>query len=125
MKRQTKQKEQLLLFLQQTDKAFVAKDIIQACQAFASQATVYRMIEELVETGDIVVCETDNSGYVYRYVKQDCDCHYHLVCSQCHQVYHFKMDLMDQVSMQLMQDHQFKLDHHITMQGECQACLKK
>lgn len=124
MKRQTKQKEKLLLFLQQLDKAFVVKDIILACQSFASQATVYRMIEELVDSGDVVVCETNDLGYVYRYVKQDCDCHYHLICSRCHQVYHFKMELMDQVATQLMSQHHFKLNHHITLQGECQTCSK-
>ncbi len=124
LKRQTKQKEQLRLYLQTQDKAFVVKDIVLACKPFASQATVYRMIEELIASGDIVVCESQE-GYVYRYAKHDCKAHYHLVCRSCHQVYHIHTDIIEALSTELMNQYHFQMDHQITLQGACQTCLKK
>jgi Fur family transcriptional regulator, ferric uptake regulator len=83
------------------------------------QATVYRTLKLLVESG---LAEPTRFGDgTTRYEAADAEDHHdHLVCVECGHIVEFRNDEIERLQQVIAQDHKFKVtDHKMVIYGEC------
>ena len=90
----TKQKNELLEFFKEnSDKCFLAKDIIKNSSISLGEATVYRTLSRFVEDGllkKFISSEGSGAYYQYNENSRGCDSHFHLKFFKC--ITHFHID---------------------------------
>ena len=88
------------------------------------QATVYRTLKLLVESG--LANSSRFGGGATRYEASDEDDHHdHLVCTQCGRIIEFRNDTIEHLQEQVASEHDFLMeDHKMEIYGVCASCRR-
>ena len=88
-----------------------------------SLGTVYRNLNLLVETGEILKLTCGNGPDHY---DGNATPHYHFVCRECGQVYDIDLDEMTGLNASVQSKAPGKIDSHsILFYGHCYQCMEK
>ena len=131
-KRNTKQKSLLLdYFIKNKHKHLSIDTILQDLSSdkqSISQATVYRLINTLVQEGlirKIVIDDKKCSCYQYIDTNQKCYEHYHLICNKCGAMLHFDNNIIDNLKDNIYSTFNFEIDtSKVVFYGICSKCKK-
>lgn len=130
----TRQRDEILQSIQSFGEAhFTAADVVLCLKERGvriGQATVYRMIDRLSETGELRKYVVDGStAACYQQVKHDvehCHEHFHLKCESCGALLHVECHELSRIASHMEADHGFVIDHGKTVfYGRCQRCAAK
>ena len=130
IKRNTKQKEEVLNYLKTTESAHISvSDIQNVLQNKVGLTTIYRILNELVETGTIIKKALENKqGFCYQYIdkKKTCNEHYHVICEECNDVLHCDPNSMKNICKDFEENYHFAIDKSkVVFYGQCQNCIEK
>ncbi len=113
---------------------FTASDLVSRVNSEGSsvgQATIYRMIERMVENGELrkyVVDGTTAACYqlAEKSHKKSCNEHFHLKCESCGKLIHVECEELNKISSHMNEDHGFLIDSSKTVfYGICRECKMK
>ena len=94
-----------------------------------NRSTIYRNLDKLVESGDILVFKgKDSESAFYQYLGEhkECNAHLHLQCNSCGKIFHLEHGFVDDFMDKLRKDIKVELDVSKTMLvGTCEKCLGK
>lgn len=127
----TKQKMQILEMLKNNKQRHLNVDemlfILSAEQISVSRATLYRYLDVLVSTGEVKkFLIGENEKACYQYSDDDCQEHFHLVCTECGKLIHMKCEKVNEIIEHIDEDHNFKVDPgRVVFYGLCSDCQKK
>ena len=111
--------------LARTGEAFSTDDLWQGLRAEhrrIGRATVYRSIEQLVESKVLDRVDLSDGSRMYRVCGGSH--HHHLVCNLCHHVVEFRECLSVKTIEEIGRRHGFTVqDHKLTVYGTCSSCL--
>ncbi len=87
---QTQQKRELLAFLRRHALTPLSIEDMVAGLHTMGKSTVYRLVNQLVESGDVArFVKGNNRHFVYQYLERDdCRRHLHCRCVTCGKLYH-------------------------------------
>jgi Fur family ferric uptake transcriptional regulator len=112
--------------LARTGEAFSADDLwqdLRAANGRIGRATVFRSIEQLVESKVLDRVELSDGSHKYRVCGGSH--HHHLVCTLCNRVVDFRECLSAQKFEEIGRQHGFTVnDHKLTVYGTCSRCLE-
>ncbi|MDR3554172.1 MAG: transcriptional repressor [Syntrophobacteraceae bacterium] len=112
--------------LARSGEAFSTDDLwqdLRAANGRIGRATVYRSIEQLVESKVLDRVELSDGSHKYRVCGGSH--HHHLVCTLCNCVVDFRECLSAQKFEEIGRQHGFTVnDHKLTVYGTCSRCLK-
>lgn len=128
--RNTKQKELIINILNNNkDKHLTAEEILVEINQennVIGQATVYRVLGQLVNSGIVrKYIGVDNKKACYQYVdhKQKCNLHYHFVCEQCGQTIHYKNSSVEEFKNTILNENGFEINlQKFILYGICKEC---
>lgn len=128
-KRNTKQKQMILEFLEKNkNKHLSINEIVIGLDNKIGTTTIYRKINDLIDEGMINKIPLNNSqGYCYQYAPKTeaCKNHYHLVCQSCEKLTHFDSDILLNVIEEASEKENFEIDiPKIVFYGICKDCRK-
>ena len=84
-------------------------------------STVYRTLEVLEELGLVRHAHLSDRAPTYHTVTDHE--HFHIVCRNCHRVVSVDPHMLDQLSADLREQHDFVIDvGHLTVFGACEEC---
>lgn len=101
--------------------------IIRARNPSIGQATVYRTLKLLVESG-LASPSRFGDGTTRYEASHDGEHHDHLVCTTCGAIIEFRDDEIERLQEQIAAQHHFRVtDHRMVIYGSCQdaACTRK
>lgn len=99
--------------------------IIKKIDSSIGQATIYRMLKLLVDSGIASKLEMGNGVPVYE-LNIDQDHHDHLICENCHKCIEFNDDRIEELQVKLAESYGFKLtSHQMYLYGLCPDCKEK
>lgn len=91
-----------------------------------SQATVYRNLDKLVDSGLVLkFFISERIGACYQFADKDSECnnHYHLICTECGEVLHLDCSFFTDMFEHLDSVHNFKANNLQTViYGLCAKC---
>ncbi|NLC87680.1 MAG: transcriptional repressor [Clostridiaceae bacterium] len=127
--RNTKQKEKIIKYLKENkNKHLTIQEIQNALEDQIGLTTIYRMVNCLVEKGEIIKIPLDNKqGFCYQYKEHtaECESHYHLICEECGDLIHFKSDKVLNIIEQAQEDKKFFINNEkVVFYGKCKECQK-
>jgi Fur family transcriptional regulator, ferric uptake regulator len=98
--------------------------LVKSCDSRIGQATVYRTLKLLTESG---LAHTSRfGGTATRYEPSDDEHHDHLVCKACDLIVEFCNDQIEALQEQVAEEHGFKLKtHKMELYGLCPECQAK
>jgi len=97
---------------------------VKARSAGVHLATVYRVLEALMQYGIVDHVHLPHGATTYHVVEPGHRNHLHLVCRGCDTVLDAPPDTLDEVAARLDQQYQFRLaPHHVALTGWCSACV--
>lgn len=130
----TQQMQELVKFFQsipgqhvtvnEIDRYFRAKSIK------VGLTTIYRNLDRLVESGDLVKYTVDGANsayYEYRSQPEDSgeETHFHCMCNRCGNLIHLECGEIDEFEDHLLRAHGFQVDSSKTVfYGLCSRCRK-
>lgn len=123
----TKQRDEIVeFFSKHRGKCFSAKDIIKSGEIKSGEATVYRTLSKLAESGILKRFTDGSSGACYQLAEgADCDKHFHLRCEKCGKLIHVDCGFMAEIKGHIEDSHDFYVDLGKTVfYGLCGACVK-
>ena len=128
--RNTKQKELIINILNNNkNKHLTAEEILMNINKennMIGQATVYRVLGQLVKSGIIrKYIGADNKKACYQYIdkKTKCNMHYHLVCEKCGQTIHYANSSVEKLKNIILKENGFELNlQKINFYGLCNGC---
>ncbi|MBO5789419.1 MAG: transcriptional repressor [Clostridia bacterium] len=128
-KYKTEQREKLITFLKaHANEQLSMRDILDAMTAQGvGESTVYRLIKELVESGEVRRFVVEHNRRFYYQAVRDISCghHVHLKCVGCGKLIHLSGFVSDFIHKQIEATHHFALDEQLTMfYGKCATCQK-
>ena len=127
----TVQKGELLDFLSRhKSAAFTVKEIADLMKADADipkppgESTVYRLIKELVESGEVKRTVRGNSRtFVYQLTDgESCHHHLHMKCINCGKLYHMDDDASRALVERILKVDSFEIDSSAVLPGKCGDC---
>lgn len=130
----TKQKEELLEYLEQVPEKHIT--VADVCEHFRSHnrnigtTTVYRQLEKLVDEGLVNKYIIDaNSPACFEYIDRKNSCKdsscFHCKCEKCGKLIHLHCDDLKEVQSHILEHHGFSIDPLRTVfYGVCQECAK-
>ncbi len=126
-KRNTKQKNEILKFLENNkNKHLLIKEIKENIDEKIGTTTVYRVIKELVEEGTIIKKPLENTqGFCYEYKDKNKEClnHYHLICEECNSLTHIESDLVLKACKREEKNLNLKINFEkLVLYGKCKEC---
>jgi len=129
--RNTKQKELVINTLKdKKDNHLTAEEILENIKKVStdiSQATVYRILGQLSESGMArKYIGADNKKACYQYVDSEhkCNMHYHLICDKCGQTIHYENSDVERLSKSILQEKGFEVNlQKIVFCGICKKCI--
>ncbi|MGN0242707.1 MAG: Fur family transcriptional regulator [Lachnospiraceae bacterium] len=87
-----------------------------------SRATVYRNLNRLSKTGQILKIEIPGGADRFEHV---CQKHYHVKCEKCGRLFDVDMEYMEDLESKIKDDHNFVFTgHNIIFTGICPECRK-
>lgn len=121
----TKQKDIILDTIKKQEHDFTIKDIYEKLNHEVGLTTIYRLVDKLVDNGALRKnIDKDNITY-YEYLEEcSCDNHFYLKCDKCGAIEHVDCDCINELSMHILKEHDFKLNkQHIFINGLCHKCI--
>ena len=128
MKYKTKHKTELIEFLKKNEDKHLTIQEIQRSLKGIPQATLYRLMDSLVEAGQVRKYYIEpNSSCCFQYVDNEhCHEHFHLICKKCGKLIHLECDEVDHLLQHIKDDHGFDIDvSKVNFYGECEECRKE
>lgn len=122
----TKQRDEIVeFFSKRRGKCYSAKEIIKSGEITSGEATVYRTLSKLTESG-VLKRFTDGNSSCYQLADSDeCSSHFHLKCEKCGKLIHLDCDFIDQIQEHIKSKHDFLVDIGKTVfYGLCCDCAK-
>lgn len=125
--RNTKQKELLLnYFKNNSNKHISVSKIKENMDGRVGLTTIYRIINSLVKTGEIIKIPLDDKqGFCYQYNcrKEECQMHYHLICENCGKLEHFECGDVDKIIEGAKNNKDFSINpQKVVFYGKCKKC---
>ncbi len=125
----TKQKDLVADILKKQRKDFTAKELFAKLvrrDASIGLTTIYRILQQLVQDGEIIKLPEANGTIYYRVVKE---CHKKghcfLKCESCGRIIHSDCELFNELSDHLKDRHHFLIEKkNMTIYGNCERCQK-
>ena len=121
--RNTKQKELILQVLSNDKSHPTIKDIynkVHALDKNVGQATVYRNINKLVDSGKVKRLSIDKDITRYDGDKSN---HYHFICNSCNKVIDIPYKGIDVPADKINHDYNIQIDDcEIIFRGQCNEC---
>ena len=121
----TKQRELILDNIKKrTD--FTIKDL-EISLPEVGQTTIYREINKLLKSGELIKIIKNNSNTHYQYInKCNCDHHIYLKCTICGEMTHIDCEFINDIKKHIKLDHNFKMNtDNLIFNGICQKCCNK
>ncbi len=88
-----------------------------------SLGTVYRNLNNLAESGDLLKIHLANGGDRY---DADIEDHFHFVCNDCQNVFDLELPQISAVLSEVAKEHEFEVSgHQLIFNGRCKKCKKK
>lgn len=129
----TMQKEELKCFLaRHRSEGFTVKQIADKMRAdpevtkAPGESTVYRLVKELVESGEVKRTVKGNSrNFVYQLTEgEGCHHHLHMKCVTCGKLYHMNDKESREIVERIFKEDNFELDSSAVLPGKCKDCKK-
>lgn len=123
----TKQRDEIVeFFSKHRGKCFSAKEIIKSGEIKSGEATVYRTLSKLAESGVLKRFTDGSAGACYQLAESaDCDKHFHLKCEKCGKLIHIDCGFMAEIKGHIEENHDFLVDLGKTVfYGLCGDCAK-
>jgi len=123
----TKQRDEIVeFFSKHRGKCFSAKEIIKSGEIKSGEATVYRTLSKLAESGVLKRYTDGSAGACYQLAESaDCDKHFHLRCEKCGKLIHIDCEFMAEIKGHIEENHDFFVDLGKTVfYGLCGDCAK-
>jgi len=129
----TKQRQLILNYLIQNKNTHITADDVsdhlRRQGTSVGKATIYRYLDRLVAQNVVRRFSLGNrASACYQYIgdDQDCQAHYHLMCTGCGKLIHMECSDLDRIFCHLDEEHSFKADPSKTIvYGECRECSRK
>ena len=127
----TAQREALLGFLRgNSDKAFTVQEIAEGIkqdsriEKVPGESTLYRLIKELVESGEVRRTVMGNSRtFVYQIMNgDDCGHHLHMKCKECGKICHMDEQESREIMEKIRSNDSFEVDSSTILVGKCSDC---
>ncbi|HCJ41215.1 Fur family transcriptional regulator [uncultured Ruminococcus sp.] len=127
----TVQKGELLDFLgRHRASAYTVKEIADLMKADSDipkppgESTVYRLIKQLVESGEVKRTVRGNSRtFVYQLTDgESCHHHLHMKCITCGKLYHMDDEASRELVERILQEDSFEIDSSAVLPGKCGGC---
>ncbi|MBN2288186.1 MAG: transcriptional repressor [Candidatus Glassbacteria bacterium] len=91
----------------------------------ASIASIYRTLDVMIKSGLVVQHRFGKRFKRFEAVREDWH-HDHLVCISCNKVLEFKNDTIEELQIQVAEQHDFMITNHkLDIYGFCSKCAKK
>lgn len=129
---QTEQKKILLAYMKaHSDRAFTVEELCGRMKeelpgkCVPGKSTVYRLMPALVQEGLVKRFTKENSRkFLYQMVcGEHCGKHLHMKCSVCGKLYHMEDEESEELLLQVMRKHHFRIDGGKTLLfGQCEEC---
>ncbi len=129
----TKAREEIMAYLKEhTEQRSTAKEIYEAVSKRTegiNRTTVYRNLDRLCETGEILKFKEANSDawyYQFSLEHDHCDEHMHAQCSICGRIFHLDAPFVNTFGVKVMAEYGLSIDPSQTIiVGKCSACRHK
>ena len=127
----THQKEELKCFLaRHKSESFTVRQIADMMKAdpevskAPGESTVYRLVKELVESGEVKRTVKGNSrNFVYQLTEgEGCHHHLHMKCVTCGKLYHMNDEESREIVERIFREESFELDKSAVLPGKCKDC---
>ncbi|WP_028511164.1 transcriptional repressor [Ruminococcus sp. NK3A76] len=127
----TLQKEELRCFLaRHKTESFTVRQIADRMKAdpevtkAPGESTVYRLVKELVESGEVKRTVKGNSrNFVYQLTEgEGCHHHLHMKCVACGKLYHMNDEESREIVEKIFKEESFELDQSAVLPGKCREC---
>ena len=127
----TLQKEELKCFLaRHKTESFTVRQIADKMKAdpevskAPGESTVYRLVKELVESGEVKRTVKGNSrNFVYQLTEgEGCHHHLHMKCVTCGKLYHMNDEESREIVERIFREDSFELDKSAVLPGKCKDC---
>ena len=125
----TKQKDEILKAISEFGQAhFTASDVVKKLSDKGlqiGQATVYRTIDRLSESGELRKYIVDGAASCYQISDghKGCHEHFHLKCALCGALIHAECEELMKIASHIASDHGFTVDFSKTVfYGTCDKC---
>ena len=98
----TKQKNSIKdLFINNPNEYFTAEELLSilVCdKKLVSKATLYRTLDLMISSGEIIKYNVENNKSCYQYSNCDDNSHIHFRCQSCGKILHIKNPLVDTIT---------------------------
>ncbi len=129
----TKAREEIMAYLKEhTEQRFTAREICEAVSGKTdsiNRTTVYRNLDRLCETGDLLKFKEPNQDawyYQYSFDHDHCDEHMHAQCSECGRIFHLEDSFADTFEKKVQDEYGLIIDPSKTIIiGKCDKCRDK
>lgn len=127
----TLQREELIAFMSRhKSSAYTVKEIADMMKQDASipkppgESTVYRLIKDLVESGEVKRTVRGNSRtFVYQLTDgESCHHHLHMKCVSCGKLYHMDDEASRELVERILKEDSFEIDSSAVLPGKCGGC---
>ena len=129
MKYVTKNKLQILDYIKShKDEHLTIEQIYQGLNKKIPIASLYRIVDSLVEDGQIRKFITDiNVPACFQYIGDNNEhMHFHLLCTECGKLIHLECDEVNHLVSHIQDEHDFQIDiTKVNLYGLCADCLRK
>lgn len=121
----SRQREMIIDFLKSSKEHPTAETILEKVREFdplVARGTVYRNLNLLAETGEIIKIPALDGGDRFDYIYEK---HSHAICKKCGKVIDFNSDICSELSAELEEKLGFiSSECGITVAGICEECNK-
>lgn len=123
----TKQKDKILEIIQKQEKQFTVKDIYNDLNKEIGLTTIYRLIDNLVDTKRLnKYIGKDNITYYEYLEKCENNNHFFLKCDKCGRLIHIDCDCIIDLYNHILKKHNFIPNKdNIIINGICNNCINK
>ena len=125
-KRNTIQRSLILDVVNRMHTHVVADEVYEAVikiHPAISKATVYRNLNQLAESGQILKVEVPNGADCFEALH---DLHYHVKCLDCGRIFDVELEYMKDLEKAIKNNHGFEFSgHEIMFKGVCPECIKR
>ena len=123
----TKQKDIILKLIKQKPSEFTIKDLYKEVKTEVGLTTYYRLIDQLLENGEIKKIVGKNNITYYQYLERcNKENHFYLKCNKCGKIIHIDCDCINDLSSHILKKHRFTIEkEHIMINGLCSKCQLK
>ena len=128
MKYHTKNQKQILsILIDNCDKHLCIEEIDALLNHQVPLASLYRVIDSLVEEGVVRKFSVDNNlPCCFQYCSMSGHpSHFHMLCTKCGKLYHLDCDEVNALVEHVYKEHNFQIDiNKVNLYGVCESCLK-